>query len=216
MKIYHMSDTHGDHFRRVMDRGPQDPPDAWIHTGDFFPNSPNYSMDYEGPYQMRWWRNNYESFIRRLKGKPLITVAGNHDWLNLAALCRARGVEAYEANPAGFTFGGLKFAGFREIPYINGRWKGEADRATLKSCTEAVLFADPDVLVTHAPPKGILDGLDCGDHIGNEPLAVALATGSHKIKLHAFGHVHEHGGKMLTKGDILFSNAATRLNVFDL
>jgi Icc-related predicted phosphoesterase len=165
---------------------------------------------------MRWWRNNYPSFLRRLKNRPLISVAGNHDWLELANLCSVRGVEAYKVTVSGFTFRELKFAGFREIPQIYGRWQGEVPESRLRELSELALAADPDVLVTHAPPYGILDGLAGNDHIGIGPLATKLATMPHKIKLHAFGHVHERSGEMLRMGGTLFSNAAVALNVIEL
>lgn len=59
---------------------------------------------------------------------------------------------------------------------------------------------DTDILITHCPPYGILDGV----HRMNSPEveytgspALFKALGEIKPKLHVFGHIHEHGGKRI-------------------
>lgn len=62
---------------------------------------------------------------------------------------------------------------------------------------------DIDILISHSPPFGILDKIYIH---GNEPFADSAYVGSKSlrnilfgsdIKLHVFGHIHEHGGKMV-------------------
>jgi Icc-related predicted phosphoesterase len=147
----------------------------------------------------------------------MICVDGNHDWLSLAQVSRNRGARAYEVQPGEkVLFKGLTFSGFREIPKFHGRWKGEVERIKLSSLANIIMADSPDVLLTHAPPRGIMDRTDAGEHSGNEPLAIAMASHPHNVKLHCFGHVHECGGEQETHGSTLFSNAATKLNVIDL
>ncbi len=60
--------------------------------------------------------------------------------------------------------------------------------------------ADTDILVTHAPPQGILDaGQGCAE----------LLEASKRVrpKLHVFGHVHAGYG-VLRRGPTIFVNAA--------
>ena len=72
---------------------------------------------------------------------------------------------------------------------------------------------NPDILVTHAPPGGVLDGWE---GYGIPALASALFYQGHKITHHLFGHEHSCGGKMVVKGGITFSNAACHLNIIEV
>lgn len=78
---------------------------------------------------------------------------------------------------------------------------------------------DVDVLVTHGPPKGILDVTSRGRGVGDAFLRdVVLDDGVNNtddssrsaLRLHCFGHIHNSYGTE-TKNGILFVNAA----VFD-
>lgn len=53
---------------------------------------------------------------------------------------------------------------------------------------------DTDILITHGPPKGVLDGLFDGTHVGCQHLLEAV---QHRVKprVHLFGHIHEGYGK---------------------
>lgn len=57
----------------------------------------------------------------------------------------------------------------------------------------AQISDDVDVLVTHGPPKGILDGLFDGTHVGCEHLLEAVQSRV-KPRVHIFGHIHEGYG----------------------
>jgi len=53
---------------------------------------------------------------------------------------------------------------------------------------------DVDVLVTHGPPKGVLDRVFDGTHVGCEHLLEAVQNRV-KPRVHVFGHIHEGYGK---------------------
>lgn len=72
----------------------------------------------------------------------------------------------------------------------------EAERGTLWS----TIPNDTDILVTHGPPQGILDG-------GQGCPALRRAVIRLKPKLHCFGHIHSAYGVQPTK-NTLFVNAA--------
>lgn len=54
---------------------------------------------------------------------------------------------------------------------------------------------DTDVLITHCPPYGILDGTRRGEHVGSGCLLNKVIE--IEPKLHVFGHIHEWGGKTI-------------------
>ena len=66
--------------------------------------------------------------------------------------------------------------------------------------------SDVDVLITHGPPKGILDLTFRGDHSGCPRLLARVKE--IKPKLHVFGHIHEGYGVEKDESTI-FVNAST-------
>ena len=203
--ILHTSDLHGS-YKPLLAALSAGDFDLWVDSGDFFPNSTRGIASVEASYQAKWF-GAYKALGERiavaLNGKPLVSVGGNHDYVSLAALVRAAGGTAYDLSDAPVEVCGLKFAGFRQIPWIAGEWNGETHDFT--GLVDAALGADPDVLVTHAPPYGILDE----DGYGIGPLTTALAYRPHRIKAHLFGHAHHNGGQTAQEMGILFHNGAT-------
>lgn len=54
-----------------------------------------------------------------------------------------------------------------------------------------------DVVITHGPPRGVLDITDSGQHAGCRDLFAAVARS--RPRLHCFGHIHEAwGAKLVT------------------
>lgn len=53
---------------------------------------------------------------------------------------------------------------------------------------------DTDILITHGPPLAMMDRNSEGECCGSASLCGRL--GSLNLKLHVFGHLHEHGGKV--------------------
>ena len=63
-----------------------------------------------------------------------------------------------------------------------------------------------DVLVTHGPPRGILDPGWQEAHPGSTALAGAVAA--RRIAHHVFGHLHDAGGQSVQCGATTFHNVA--------
>lgn len=217
MRVLHSSDLHGD-YKALL--GWTEPFDVWVDTGDFFPNRGRVARtghqildDEERRYQLRWLK--LKELLARLAawlgGRPLVSVPGNHDFLPLAAMLRAHGADAHAVTPAGVDAAGLRWAGFREIPWIDGEWPGEA--RDFDGLVDATWAAAPDVLVTHAPAAGILDG---NGRYGVGALADALASRPHRIRMHLFGHEHEDGGRTLERAGVLHANGAKSVRLHEL
>lgn len=216
MRILHTSDLHGRYKRLLAEASDFD---IWVDTGDFFPNRgrvPQTGMavisQFERRHQLRWLRlkNLPDRLARWLRGRPAICVPGNHDFIDLGAALRSAGANATSLGSEPASVCGLKWDGFREIPWMAGEWPGEA--IEFDPIVRRATMSCPDVLCTHAPPKGILDG---SGSYGIPALADAVNK-SQSIRLHLFGHEHEDGGSQVQVGGVLFSNAATCLQVVKL
>ncbi len=92
-----------------------------------------------------------------------------------------------------------------------GEWPGET--RDFDDLVDATWAAQPDVLVTHAPAAGILDG---DGRYGVRPLADALRSRPHAIRLHLFGHEHEDGGRMLQRAGVVHANGAQNVRIHEL
>ena len=104
MRIAHVSDIHGQY--KILDAIPEDA-DVVVFTGDMFPymshnDHAQWGMSpYEIPHQMRWYSHKGPSIVRRLRGKPVLLVPGNHDYADLAMLLRRDRVNVQEVTPEG-------------------------------------------------------------------------------------------------------------------
>lgn len=75
--------------------------------------------------------------------------------------------------------------------------------------------SNTDILVTHGPPDGILDTtMFGGKHAGCVDLRDRVEE--IKPKIHAFGHIHEHGGEIIEHKGTTFINAACEVVNFTL
>ncbi len=161
---------------------------------------------------------------------PVICVRGNHDFADIGPLFGGCNLVHEFIDNEVIEVCGLKVTGHQGIPYINGCWNDEVQRADLTDRARRMPRAD--LFLTHYPPSGIgLDGIPpltygldgllpiilrqayvpgamiSEDAAALEPVPVRAA--------HCFGHIHESHGTVQVI-DILFSNAATTHNVFDV
>jgi len=208
VRVLHSSDLHGN-IASLWSR--TDPFDVWLDTGDFFPNltADGGEVDpvRETDFQREWIRDDLPKLLSWLNGRPALSMPGNHDYLELSEVLHQAGADARRIDPSGVDCAGLRWAGFREVKWMDGRWNGECLDFTKRI---AETFArPPDVLVTHAPPAGVLDSeLDFG--IASLADAVRVASG---IRAHFFGHDHRRGGEWADAWGTRFFNGAKTVHV---
>lgn len=214
MKIAHYSDTHSN--RGSITAVANVDCDVIVLTGDilankgrvFSPVTGTYRINaqIEAQYQRTWSRRAAKKWAVAFKGRPVVYVPGNHDFVGIESWLKHYGHEEIytlsESRPFVDVLG-KRFAGFREIPWIDGEWVGET--RDFHDRIAQTMAHQPDILVTHAPPAGILSG---DDGYGIPGLVNALFYNEHRITHHLFGHEHSCGGQVVTEGGITFSNAA--------
>lgn len=212
MKIIHASDLHG-HFE-IIDKITDDA-DLVVITGDFFPNKSRGDVRTEIRHQTKWFGWKSPSILRVLRGLPVLWCPGNHDYVSLAEFLRRDGHTAYDISTDGVEILGLQFAGFGEIPFIAGEWNGESTIEKLNDLVKRTLdVGNPDILVTHAPPSGILDH---GCHNGGiASLTSHLFYRPNRVTHHLFGHIHECGGQMAEENGVKFYNGACHARVIEI
>lgn len=214
LTIAHYSDTHGDPGTITGVANVEC--DMIVLTGDILANkgrvfshaTGTYRIDpvVETRYQRVWSRRYAKKWAKAFKGRPVVYVPGNHDFVGIEKWLRHYGHEEIYTISSMQPFVdvcGKRFAGFREIPWIDGEWVGET--RDFRDLIDRALNCQPDILVTHAPPSGMLNG-DGG--YGIPGLCNAMFYREHKITHHLFGHEHSCGGRIVTEGGITFSNAA--------
>lgn len=187
---------------------------------------------------------DFSSFLSAQKPKfeRIIVVAGNHE-LTFDEQFYLKHGERYYHKPAldprkakdillsnadityledsGCEFRGVKIWGTPWIPPI-GRWAFSLPSPAFAEQTFAKIPPDTDILVSHAPPFGVLDevtyyGYECDQQTGERVQVKEVeSSGSRELarrvfdvkpRLHIFGHVHEGSGARLA-GETLFVNAA--------
>jgi Icc-related predicted phosphoesterase len=214
IKLMHVSDMHGRYTMLEQAEGQEF--DAWCITGDFFPNKgrgmSGINAAEEAKHQIAWFGHKEGSIFRRLGNKPVITVDGNHDFVSLGSLLqRARPGMVHRITPAGLDFMDARFAGFPNVPFIRGHWNHESGKDVLSAlCYDTFEEGDPEVLVTHCPPYGILDEVE---GYGCTALTNNLTQRSHRVRAHLFGHCHVDGGKEVEKMGIKFYNGAEHVKL---
>ena len=180
LKILHLSDTHGTHNKLT------DLPEAdiLVHSGDF-----TFSGSRTETYEFFNW-------LHSLPYKHKIIVPGNHDEFlyNRKPDC-FKSNEHYLYN-CGVEIEGLKFWG---VPLFIKDAIGPKQDKFYNEIPKGT-----DVLITHAPPHGILDK-DGKISYGSKVLLDRVIAV--RPALHLFGHVHNAHGTF-NDGSTLFSNAA--------
>lgn len=184
-----------------------------------------FNNDHEQHLQALWIEKNVAEWsdIFGNPDAPVVLVRGNHDFVDLTDLFMLHGgelVEFSEPTDGAMMIAGLTVRGFRGIPYICGEWSDELRDYEMQARVDA-LPDDFDLLITHTPPHGILDGMDDGIdfgtgkerilHIGAQSLTSKLQKLMMQGKkfIHCFGHNHDDGGQVQVRGECTFSNAAT-------
>ncbi len=118
---------------------------------------------------------------------PVVAVTGNMDHAGIARLLREAGVliDGEVASRAGLTFAGI----------------GGMD---VRTSLEKLLGKRPervDVLLSHHPPKGVVDRVFMGLHAGLREVLEAART--LRPRVHLCGHIHESRGTGRVNGTLV-------------
>lgn len=190
MKIVCMSDSHGLH--RKMPLVPDG--DVLVVAGDFT----NVGAEQE--------IKDFNEWLGQRPHKHKIVIAGNHDWY-----FQWNGNKKNIINNATYLqdestiIDGVKFYGSPHQPEFCN-WAFNLPRGKELKEKWDLIPEDTDVLITHGPPKGILDwAFYSKEHVG----CLDLLDRVYEInpKVHIFGHIHIGYGTEI-KGNTTFVNAA--------
>jgi Icc-related predicted phosphoesterase len=183
MKIFAISDTHGKHEQVVIPQGT----DMLIHAGDFS-NTKLPVMN----------SNEVNLFLIWLEQQPVkykVIIAGNHDTSIESRLFtkkdfKDRGIIYLEHES--IEIEGIKIFGSPYTPEYNN-WAFNRSRNKLGRIWDSIPD-DTDILITHGPPKGILDSASRDKNNHEHAGCSALLKRALKIqpKLHIFGHLHDN------------------------
>jgi Icc-related predicted phosphoesterase len=206
MKIWHISDTHTYHGLLKVPEGI----DMVIHSGD--------ATNPRDPYASEQEMLNFISWFGSLPIKHKVFVAGNHD------LCIERNlVTKIDFMKNGIVYlendyaevEGIKIWGSPFTPTFGEGWAFNKKRSALHDVWKHIPD-DVDIVVTHGPPKGILDlayhQLNCIEFCGDEALRKRMYLLNPKLCL--FGHIHNNediinaGTMKLSIGNTIYSNGS--------
>jgi Icc-related predicted phosphoesterase len=186
MKIWHISDTHTYHDLLKVPNGI----DIVIHSGDCSNPRDPYNNEPEVREFIHWYKS--------LPIKYKIYVAGNHDTSIEKGLVTKKDFEGYNIiylENDYVTIEGIKIFGSPYTPNF-GNWSFMRDRNKLDRFWHSAIHNDTNIVVTHGPPKGILDKSEnreglmecCGDKsLLNRVLDIQPVY-------HLFGHIHNCNG----------------------
>ena len=166
MKIVCISDTHGKHKQLNMPEG-----DMVIFAGDMC----NVGRVSEVERFFDWFLY--------LDYEYKICIPGNHDW----PIYRDE-VDVDVLVDRAVVINNIKIYGSPWQPEFCG-WAYNLPRGKALADKWDAIPDETDILVTHGPPAGILDGgLGC--------VNLRRRTEELKLKLHVFGHIHYAAGKV--------------------
>ena len=231
IKIVHISDWHG----KFEDSAWAKPTLPWasiyIVTGDMLKNYIQYDYRYCKINNIPWVDPVRETHkqaeaVRKMKfrkylGNPdaeVVVVRGNHDFVHLKNVFKGGPTHEIGSPSQILDVCGLRVGGLRGICALDGNWSDEMDDIELE-VQVSKLSSELDILVTHAPPHGVLDRV--GDFGKGLSVGIKALTSYHNkqayesgpLRLHCFGHIHESFGHLHTGGrtsaPLMYSNAAT-------
>ena len=191
-KIWHISDTHAHHKQLKV---PKDI-DIVIHSGD--------ASNYKDPYRNEKEMHSFLTWYSSLDIPHKIFVAGNHDTSIEKGLIHKDDMKI----SMGITYlymetvevMGLKIWGSPYVPRY-GDWAFMKPRNEMMKKVWDFIDLEADIIVTHTPPKGILDYSDrrIYDPKINATITIVEDCGCLSLKktinkinpkLHCFGHIH--------------------------
>ena len=192
MKIVCVSDTHLVHEKTRL--GIPDG-DLLIHAGDgTFKGTSKEIVTFNG-------------WLASLPHRRKVLIAGNHDWLFEKRPEAARALLSPSITylrDERVELDGLRLYGSPWQPEF-AEWAFNLPRGPKLAEKWARIPEGIDILITHGPPRDILDRTSDGRNEGCDDLLKAVYRV--KPRFHVFGHIHESYGTV-TKHDTTFVNAS--------
>ncbi|KAK7966190.1 uncharacterized protein PG986_000467 [Apiospora aurea] len=126
----------------------------------------------------------------------------------LAAAAKAGGVQFLEEGNYEFKLNNGAFLRLYASPYTPAKWRGRAYQYTYDEGHEFAIANNTQIVVTHGPPRGILDYTDGNQRAGCPQLYAAVAQS--RPLIHCFGHIHEAWGAKFVQWKETSSTGARR------
>jgi len=200
MKIVAVSDTHTDYAKLIVPDG-----DVFVHAGDIDLNNMRDAI-------------RFNKWLGTLPHKYKIIVGGNHDkWLEQTNYHLKIDIlrDCIYLENKGIEIEGVKFWGSPMTPMFND-WHFMANRGEDIRRYWDMIPSDTDVIITHGPPKRILDATPRGiwfDYVGCDELLARIQQ--IKPKVHISGHIHfSHGTEQ--HGDTRFYNVSVMNEEYEI
>lgn len=216
MKLVFISDTHGKHDQVTVPEC-----DILFHTGDWTGLGHKHEVE-----DFAKWLN------KQTQCKHIVVIPGNHEEKFEKCLLGS------DKDPSSKTWfldhcprvhlliheslelEGLKIFGSPWTPYFFN-WAWNAGRTITEASHTFKPFIgdlwkdipnDTQILLTHGPCAGVLDdALDYGtgriEHVGCSELSKKMRD-LKDLRIHAFGHLHLNGGKIVVDEDKMYINSA--------
>ena len=173
LRIVTLADTHTQHHKLDIPTG-----DILIYAGDISGNGEPWEIE------------RFNNWLFHLPHKHKLIIAGNHDRNFTQPSYRPWITNGTYLLDETVIINGINFYGSPWTPEFEN-WAFMKPRgAAMKSIWAQIPF-DTDVLITHGPPKGILDRCPNNEHAGCEELLAKIQQV--RPKLHIFGHIHTCG-----------------------
>ena len=198
MKIVFISDTHIKHRDLDFSMSKYNDVETIVHSGDFSHNQKQF--------------DDFINWFSELPFKNKILIPGNHEILvqeneeDFFRVCKEFGIIGLI--DSGVVIDDIKFYGSPWTPLFFN-WAYMKEDYILDQYWDKIPN-DVNVLITHGPAYGILDGVihyGIGENVGSESLADRIDH-LKKLKIHTFGHIHEARG-MYKENKILRINASS-------
>lgn len=149
----------------------------------------------------------FTNWIASLKFNTKIVIAGNHDRCfeksDLSMMLELVRIHYLQDNC--IIINGLKIYGSPQTPFFFD-WAFNRHRGEDIKRYWDLIPIDTDILITHGPPRGVLDKVARDGHVGCDDLKNRISELSN-LKLHVFGHIHEGYGQV-TIDNVQYVNAS--------
>ena len=131
--------------------------------------------------------------ILRGSGKPVVFVMGNDDGiLGDGRAWKSEG-QIVDIHFRRARYGRYRLVGYHyTTPFVGGTFERTEEDQEQDFARLERLVDDRTVLVTHGPPRGILDTAGDGEHVGS--MALRRLVERARPRMHLFGHIHRTFG----------------------